>query len=151
MRHHIWVATSCGRLLVMAPLASLLLWEPQVLCAAALQRGKDLGQFVNCRCPYTKIENHCRLMGTDISIPSRCVSISAKVIIWGDSNHWYIPIDNHQFQMIFGVPSFSETSINQTIVEITKDMSRHAIKEGQLYLSCTTASRIPNSWLVYNL
>ena len=25
--------------------------------------------------------------------------------------------------MIFGVPSFSETSINQTIVEITKDMS----------------------------
>jgi hypothetical protein len=42
-----------------------------------------------CRCPYTKIEKHCRFMGTDISIPSRCVSISAKVIVLGDSNHWF--------------------------------------------------------------
>ena len=77
-----------------------------------------------CRCPYTKIEkDNCRFTGIDISIPSRCVSISAKVIVLGDSNHWFSHFDNHQFQMIFWGPSFSETSINQTIVEITKDMS----------------------------
>ena len=60
-------------LLVMVPLVSLLLSQPQFLWGFQL-----LGEFL--RCPDGKIEKHCRFMETDIYI-YRCIYIYTYIYI----------------------------------------------------------------------